>query len=124
MGFRENLKQEMAYLDMPVKQLAALSGVKLQTIASYLGARAKIPSVNAAIQIAQALGVSVEYLVTGKEPADRQKPPPFSPDMRNVLKIMANLDAADRNIVVQVAALLKARSNNRNNCTVRQYEVS
>jgi transcriptional regulator with XRE-family HTH domain len=109
MGFRENLKQEMAYLDMPVKQLAALSGIKPQTIASYLGARAKIPSANVAVQIAQVLGVSVEYLVTGKEPAVRYKPPPVSPDIRNIIKIMTDLDAADRKIVVQVAALLKNR---------------
>jgi transcriptional regulator with XRE-family HTH domain len=113
MGFRENLKQEMAYLDMPVKQLAALSGVKPQTIASYLGARAKIPSANAAVQIAQVLGVSVEYLVTGKEPAARQRPILFSPDTRHVLKTMADLDAADQKIVAQVAALLKDRENKR-----------
>jgi transcriptional regulator with XRE-family HTH domain len=111
MGFRENLKQEMAYLDMPVKRLAALSGIKSQTIASYLGARAKIPSANAAVQIAQALGVSVEYLVTGKEPAVRHKPPPFSPDIRNVLKTMVDLDAAERKIVAQVATLLKDHKN-------------
>jgi transcriptional regulator with XRE-family HTH domain len=113
MGFRENLKQEMAYFDMPVKQLAALSGIKPQTIASYLGVRAKIPSANAAVQIAQALGVSVEYLVTGKEPAAGHRAPLFPPDMRNVLKIMRDLDAADRKIVVQVAALLKDRGNKR-----------
>jgi transcriptional regulator with XRE-family HTH domain len=113
MGFRENLKQEMAYLNMPVKQLAALSGIKLQTIASYLGVRAKIPSVNAAVQIAQALGVSVEYLVTGKEPAARQRSAVVSSDTRTLLKTMADLDAADRKIVVQVAALLKERENKR-----------
>lgn len=103
------MKQELAYLDMPVKQLAALSGVKPQTIASYLGSRAKTPSANTAVQIAQALGVSVEYLVTGKEPAARRKPAAFSPDIRHIFKIMADLDAADRKIVVQVAALLKDR---------------
>jgi transcriptional regulator with XRE-family HTH domain len=113
MGFRENLKQEMTYLNMPVKQLAALSGVKPQTIASYLGARAKIPSVNAAVQIAQALGVSVEYLVTGKEPAVRRKPVPLSPDIQHLLKTMTELDAADQKIVIQIAALLKDRENKR-----------
>ncbi|MDR1176011.1 MAG: helix-turn-helix domain-containing protein [Treponema sp.] len=116
MGFRENLKQEMAYLDMPVKQLAALSGVKPQTIASYLGTRAKIPSANAAVQIAQVLGVSVEYLVTGKEPTARRRPIPFSPDTRHVIKTMADLDTADQKIVVQVAALLKDRENKPGHC--------
>jgi transcriptional regulator with XRE-family HTH domain len=111
MGFRENLKQELTYLDMPIKQLAALSGVKPQTIASYLGERAKIPSANAAVRIAQALRVSVEYLVTGNEPAVRRKLLPFSSDTRHVLKIMADLDAADQKLVAQVAALLKNRGN-------------
>lgn len=107
------MKQELVYLDMPVKQLAALSGVKPQTIASYLGSREKIPSVDIAVQIAQALGVSVEYLVTGKEPAARQKPTAVSSDIQQIFKIMADLDAADRKIVVQVAALLKDRENKR-----------
>jgi hypothetical protein len=55
----------------------------------------------------------VEYLITGKEPVERQKLALFSPDMRYVLRIMEDLDTADRKIVAQLAALLKERESKR-----------
>jgi transcriptional regulator with XRE-family HTH domain len=67
MGFRENLKAELSYSDMRVNELASISGVKKSTIDSYLRENGYTPSVDAAVRIAKALGVSVEYLVTGTE---------------------------------------------------------
>ncbi|MDR1785834.1 MAG: helix-turn-helix transcriptional regulator [Spirochaetaceae bacterium] len=101
----------MLFLDMQTKQLAALSGIKSQTIASYLGARAKIPSAEAAVRIAQALGVSVEYLVTGKDAGAKQSLAAFPPDMRLMFKTMEYLDTADRKIILALAAMLKNRKN-------------
>jgi transcriptional regulator with XRE-family HTH domain len=66
MGFRENLKSQLQYSGLLVKELAARSGVKKKTLDSYLGIRGYTPSAEAAVSIAQALGVSVEYLVTGR----------------------------------------------------------
>ena len=67
MGFRENLKSVLDESGMPVKELAAKSGIKKNTIDQYLSARSQLPSVETGVKIAQALGVSVEYLVTGEE---------------------------------------------------------
>lgn len=67
MGFRENLKAELEYQDIKTKELAEKSGVNKRTIDHYLMASPQEPSVTNALKIAQALGVSVEYLVTGKE---------------------------------------------------------
>ena len=67
MDFRKNLKSELEYSGMLVKELAEKSGVKKNTIDQYLNARNQSPSVETAFMIAQALGVSVEYLVTGKD---------------------------------------------------------
>ena len=67
MGFKENLKEQLIYSGMYVKELAVLSGVKKQTIDSYLNVHSCTPSAEAAVAIARVLGVSVEYLVTGKE---------------------------------------------------------
>ena len=67
MGFRENLKEQLNFTGMYTKELAALSGVKKQTIDSYLKVNSCMPSADAAVAMARALGVSVEYLVTGKE---------------------------------------------------------
>jgi transcriptional regulator with XRE-family HTH domain len=68
MGFRENLKSELEYNDMAVKELAALSGVQKRAIDNYLRSNsAAMPAADAAVKMANALGVTVEYLVIGKE---------------------------------------------------------
>ncbi|MBR4791248.1 MAG: helix-turn-helix transcriptional regulator [Treponema sp.] len=66
MGFKENLKIELDYKGMIVKELAYLSGVNKRTIDQYLSSAAKMPSAENAVKIASALGVTVEYLITGK----------------------------------------------------------
>jgi len=65
-NFRENLRNELSYQDMTVKELSARTGIPIPTLDCYIGARATIPSVDAAVKIAQALQVSVEELVIGE----------------------------------------------------------
>lgn len=66
MGFRENLKDELNYQDMKVKELADKSGVPKRTIDHYLTENSYMPNAENAVKIARALNVSVEYLVTGR----------------------------------------------------------
>ena len=65
MSFRENLKSELEFQDIKVKELASKSGISRRTIDQYLSSAAKMPSAENAVKIAQVLGVTVEYLVTG-----------------------------------------------------------
>ena len=65
MAFRDNLKSELDFQDIKVKELAAKSGISKRTIDQYLSSAAKMPSAENAVKIAQVLGVTVEYLVTG-----------------------------------------------------------
>jgi transcriptional regulator with XRE-family HTH domain len=67
MGFKENLKSELTYSGMLVKELAAKSGVAKYSLDNYLNKRGQLPSIEAGVKIAQALGVTAEYLVTGKD---------------------------------------------------------
>ena len=67
MGFKENLKDELKFQGILVKELAARSGVPKGTIDHYLAEKSSAPVAENAVKIAQALGVSVEYLVTGKK---------------------------------------------------------
>jgi transcriptional regulator with XRE-family HTH domain len=106
MGFKENLKAELAYKDILVKELAALSGVNRRTIDNYLREDGSMPSADAAVRIAEALGVTVEYLVAGrgwKEPNNA----PLSPDPRVVLKNLESLGRRDRKIVLNLIKSLK-----------------
>ena len=105
MGFRENLKAELAYKDILVKELAALSGISRRTIDNYLREDGSMPLADAAVRIAEALGVTVEYLITGREQQERRNPP--LPDPKVILKSLESLNMRDRKIVLSVIKTLK-----------------
>jgi len=67
MGFRENLKSELAYKGMLVKELSQKTGISRHTLDNYLNVREHIPTLDIAVKIAKALDVSVEYLASGEE---------------------------------------------------------
>jgi len=110
MGFKENLKLELAYSGMLVKELAAISGVNKRTIDNYLNTHNTIPSADAAVRIAGALGVTVEYLFTGNEPRENASSLPI-PDSRAVLKNLEALNKRDRKIVINLIKSLKEMEN-------------
>lgn len=66
MGFRENLKEELSFQDMMVKELAVKTGISRRTLDNYLRDKPASPTAENAVKIAQVLGVSVEQLVTGE----------------------------------------------------------
>jgi transcriptional regulator with XRE-family HTH domain len=103
MGFRENLKAQLEFANMYVKDLAALSGVKKQTIDSYLSTHNCTPSAEAAVKIAQVLGVSVEYLVTGCETVLPQPLLPLTVEMRLLMQHIQRLNDDHRKIVLKNA---------------------
>lgn len=63
--FRENLREELDYQDISVKELAAKTGISKRTIENYLSSRGSIPPADYACKIANLLDVPVEWLVTG-----------------------------------------------------------
>ena len=106
MGFRENLKAELAYKDILIKELAELSGISRRTIDNYLRENGSIPSADAAVRIARTLGVTVEYLMTGHEQQEANNLP-LSPDPRIILKNLELLNIRDRRIVLNLIRVLK-----------------
>jgi transcriptional regulator with XRE-family HTH domain len=109
MGFRENLKRQLEYSGMLVKELAVRSGVKKKTLDSYLGNRGYKPSVEAAVNIAKALGVSVEYLVNGIENKNVRQLSSLPPDIQEIVLASEKLPTKDRSILLNLARLLKNR---------------
>lgn len=67
MSFKENVKYELDCRGMMVKELARLSGISRRTLDNYLRENESQPTVENAVKIAKALGVTTEYLVTGTE---------------------------------------------------------
>ncbi len=67
MSFKENVKYELDCRGMMIKELAILSGISRRTLDNYLRENESQPTVENAVKIAKALGVTTEYLVTGNE---------------------------------------------------------
>ena len=109
MGFKENLKSELAYSGMLVKELAAKSGVNKNSLNNYLNARGQIPSVEAGQKSARALGVSVEYLVTGQESKKAGKMQTLHGDVGMIARLAEQLDKEKRKFVIDFMKWLKAR---------------
>lgn len=65
--FRQNLRSELTYQDITVKELSARTKIPKPTLDCYLGSRGVMPPADIAVKIAKVLNVTVEYLVTGKD---------------------------------------------------------
>ena len=67
MDFNTRLKEEIEFADLRYKELAEKSGVAERALYNYVATKnPSMPPADVAVKIANALGVSVEYLVTGK----------------------------------------------------------
>ena len=107
MSFKENLKSELLYKSMMVKELCASTGISRHTLDNYLNTHNSIPNAEAAVKIAQALGVSVEYLVTGREYYDESKIASFPEDLRLMLRIGSSMSKKTRKLAVALLKTLK-----------------
>ena len=106
--FRTNLRKELDYQGLTVKELSAKTGIAKGTLDCYLGARASIPPADIAVKIAQALGVTVEYLVTGKEAKKQDKL--LNHDIRSIIQILTELGEKDIKTIHILSKILKDQS--------------
>lgn len=89
-NFRENLRNELDYKGMIVKELSKKSKIPVGTIDCYLRTQSVEPSAENAVKIARALEVSVEYLVSGRS-MNRKKPQfNLSQEARELIRLIEN----------------------------------
>ena len=96
MSFGKNLKQELIYSGMLKKELAAKTGINKRAIDTYVRTNSSMPPADTAVKIAQALGVTVEYLVTGEEPA------PSAKNDHILMRCIRNLSKKDQRIIAVI----------------------
>lgn len=108
MGFSENLKGELKYKGMPVKELAHKTGISKKTIDNYLLSNGSMPTADKAVAIARTLGVTVEYLISGKAPLQKGQNRFLSPEVRSIVDRVEPLSREKRKIVdITVAELVR-----------------
>ena len=102
MGFRENLREALDFSGLEQKELAYKANISLRNIENYLRENASIPAADKAVKIAQALGVTVEYLVTGKN-VSVEAIPAVDIEFKNLMQKIKKLPKNKQSIVIQNA---------------------
>ena len=101
MGFRENLREAIDFNGLEQKELAHKTNINLRSIENYLSENGSIPSADRAVQIAEALGVTVEYLVTGKNTL--VVPVSMDTELKKLIMSIKKLPRGKQQIVIQNA---------------------
>jgi len=109
MSFRENLREAIDYSGLEQKEVAYKANISLRNIENYLRENASIPAADKAVKIAQALGVSVEYLVTGKDA--KQKTTQYPPEAKTVAEITAQMEKKNRRMAVAIIKSMKKQED-------------
>jgi len=109
-GFRENLKSELLYQDMLVKELSMKTGISRHTLDNYLNVRENMPTADVAVKIAQVLGVTVEYLVTGEE--NHAEKFMFGSEIRALIQNFKLLSEKDQKMIIAITQLVKNQDRN------------
>jgi transcriptional regulator with XRE-family HTH domain len=66
-SFSDRLRAEIEYAGLNQKEFAAKAGIKKRALDGYLGVQKSMPPADIAVQMASVLGLSAEWLVTGRE---------------------------------------------------------
>ncbi|MCL2800299.1 MAG: helix-turn-helix domain-containing protein [Treponema sp.] len=107
-SFKENLRAELDYQGITVKELSAKTGIAKGTLDGYLGVRASMPPADIAAKISGALGVSVEYLISGKEAVKQDKL--LDQNVRSIVQILGELSKKDIETILELSKILKNKS--------------
>jgi transcriptional regulator with XRE-family HTH domain len=110
-GFKENLKSELLYQDMMVKELAVKTGISRHTLDNYLNVRENMPTADIAVKIAQALGVTVEYLITGEEKHAENFT--IKPELRDLIQNFKLLSKKDQKLIIGMTQFIKNQNRRK-----------
>ena len=103
-NFKKNLRAELNYRGITVKELSVKTNIPKGTLDCYLGVRASMPPADLAVRIANALEVTVEYLVTGQ---DKRQEKILDINIRSIIQILPELNERDIKTIHGLAKILK-----------------
>lgn len=103
MTFKDRLRDEMEYKGLSGKDIASKVGISYSTFLSYIDSRAVLPNVETAVKIANVLGVSVEYLVTGMNAKHNS----YSATEEALILNFRNLSKSNQENLLKISTTLK-----------------
>ena len=102
MSFRENLREAIDFCGLEQKELARMSNISLRNIENYLRENASVPAADKEVRIAKVLGVTVEYLVTGKNPSINEVSS-IDPEIQKLVQSIKRLPRSKQQIIIKNA---------------------
>jgi len=108
--FKVNLRSELDFQGLTVKELSLKTGIAKGTLDCYLGVRASMPPADIAVKIADALGVTVEYLI-GQETKKQYKL--LDQNVRSIIQILTELNEKDTETILGLSKVLKNQSEKK-----------
>ncbi len=109
MNFNTRLKEEIEYVGIQYKELAAKADVKLRALFTYVGSKPSMPPADVAVRIARALDVTVEYLVDGnssKSAENLEMHSNLSQKQRKLFQTFENLSPVEQKAVLNLMETL------------------
>ena len=108
MGFWKLVEEELDFQGKTKKELALLTGIKEQTLHKAFE-RNSSPSAEAALRIAKALNVSVEFLVTGKEPENDSENQRIDSDMKQLIAKLNHFSPKQKKVIFDMADIISEK---------------
>jgi transcriptional regulator with XRE-family HTH domain len=106
-SFRENLRNELDFQDIKVKELSDKCGIPKATLECYLRTQSTEPSVENAVKIARELKVSVEYLVIGEDAASGYKKSKFNHEAQEIIRWVGKLNQEQCRAILKLVQTFK-----------------
>lgn len=108
MSFVKRLREAVEGSGYLHKEIADKANIKKRAFDMYVGGRESMPPADVAVRIAKVLGVTVEYLATGKNPEGFI----LNAQDRKLMNMYNELDTNDKQIVLDLVKSLADRYAN------------
>ena len=107
MGFKENLRDEMAFQDIKPKELSDKTGISVNTLRNYINNHDSLPNIDSAVKIARVLNISVEELVEGRKTIETEN----TGRAKKILTIFSQLSENDQKSVIALLEEMKSHNS-------------
>jgi transcriptional regulator with XRE-family HTH domain len=101
-SFKENLRNELDFQGIIVKELSARTKIPVATLDCYLRTLSVEPSAENAVKIARALKVSVEYLVYGDDKDSEETQRVLNREAREIMRRVESLSAGQCRAILRL----------------------
>jgi transcriptional regulator with XRE-family HTH domain len=119
--FFQRLHDAIGYSGLLQKEIAAKAGIKKRALDMYLGGRRSMPPADVAVSIASILGVTVEYLVTGKARGQTMDVSKYL-EFHDVLDDLRVLSQSDRDLLKSMIKTAANRERRKTQMMLEQRE--